>query len=122
VTPLPLDERFPAWGAGRHVALALEGEVRLADLLAHLYVLVPVLDDDKHYWVDRDEVEKLLRRGEGWLAQHPDRQLIADRYLKHRRHLARDALSRLAGGDVDAEQEARAAEEERLERGMSLRD
>jgi 3' terminal RNA ribose 2'-O-methyltransferase Hen1 len=124
VTPLPLDERFPTWGAGRHVRLALEGTVRLADLLTHLYVLVPVLDDDKHYWVDRDEAEKLLRRGEGWLAQHPDRQLIADRYLKHRRHLARDVLSRLAEADedVDAEQQARAAEEEQLERGMSLRD
>jgi 3' terminal RNA ribose 2'-O-methyltransferase Hen1 len=122
--PLPLDVRFPAWGAGRHVRLALEGTVRLADLLTHLYVLVPVLDDAKHYWVDRDEAEKLLRRGDGWLAQHPDRALIADRYLKHRRHLARDVLARLAEGDedVDAEQQERAAEEERLERGLSLRD
>jgi hypothetical protein len=38
---------------------------------AHLYVLIPVLDDDKHYWVGDDEVEKLLARGEGWLAPIP---------------------------------------------------
>jgi 3' terminal RNA ribose 2'-O-methyltransferase Hen1 len=122
--PLPLDERFPGWGEGRHARLALEGTVRLADLLGHIYVLVPVLDDDKHYWVDRDEVDKLLRRGEGWLAAHPERTLIADRYLKHRRHLARDVLARLSEPeeDVDAEQRERAAEEDRLEAGMSLRD
>jgi 3' terminal RNA ribose 2'-O-methyltransferase Hen1 len=124
VEPLPLDERFPAWGTGRHVRLTLAGDARLADLLTHLYVLLPVLDDDKHYWVDRDEVDKLLRRGEGWLASHPERQLIADRYLKHRRHLSRAVLDRLTEDeeDVDAAQEERAAEEERLERGMSLRD
>ena len=52
------------------------------DLLTHLYVLLPVLDDDKHYWVGDDEVEKLLRHGEGWLAAHPERELIARRYLR----------------------------------------
>ena len=41
-------------------------------------MLLPVLDDDKHYWVDEAEIEKLLRRGEGWLATHPDRDLTID--------------------------------------------
>ena len=69
--------------------------MRLRDLLTHLYVLIPVLDAQKHYWVGDDEVEKLLRRGEGWLPRHPERELIVNRYLKYQRPLARDALARL---------------------------
>jgi 3' terminal RNA ribose 2'-O-methyltransferase Hen1 len=65
----------------------------------HLYVLLPVLDDEKHYWVDEDEIEKLLLRGGDWLASHPDRELIAGRYLKHRSGLAREALARLLDDD-----------------------
>lgn len=49
VDALALDPAFPEWGEGRHVALRLSAEVRLADLLNHLYVLLPVLDDDEHY-------------------------------------------------------------------------
>ena len=58
-----------------------------------------MLDNDKHYWVGDDEVEKLLQRGTGWLARHPEMELIARRYLKHRRSLTREALSRLCDGD-----------------------
>jgi 3' terminal RNA ribose 2'-O-methyltransferase Hen1 len=86
--------------------LTLSGTLPLADLLGHLYVLIPVLDDDKHYWVSEDEVEKLLRRGEGWLAQHPERDLITRRYLKHGRRLARLALERLSELDESAPSEA----------------
>src|SRR5215470_2028001 len=68
VTPIALDPRYPSWGDGRHVGLRLSAEKRLSELLNHLYVLLPVLDDDKHYWVDEAEIEKLMRRGEGWLA------------------------------------------------------
>lgn len=82
--------------ASRYVTLRLSGTARLRDLLNHLYVLIPVLDDDKHYWVGDDEVEKLMRRGEGWLESHPFRDLIVRRYLIHRKALARDALERLA--------------------------
>ncbi len=83
-----LDEKFPEWGAEPRASRStLRGTVRLRDLLTHLYVLIPVLDDEKHYWVGEDEVEKLLRRGAGWLSAHPERQLITDRYLKHQRHL-----------------------------------
>ena len=70
--------------------------MRLADALSHLYVLVPVLDADKHYWVGDDEVEKLLAKGGAWLPSHPERDLIARRYLKSRRDLTRAALARLA--------------------------
>jgi 3' terminal RNA ribose 2'-O-methyltransferase Hen1 len=91
----PLDEQFPDWGHSRYYTLTLRHQIRLADLLTHLYVLLPVLYNEKHYWVGDEEVAKLLRHGTGWLAEHPEKQLIANRYLKYRRSLARDALSRL---------------------------
>jgi 3' terminal RNA ribose 2'-O-methyltransferase Hen1 len=97
-----LDEQFPAWGASPYWTLTLRGRQRLQDLLRHLYVLIPVLDDDKHYWVGDDEVEKLLRHGEGWLVEHRERQLIADRYLKHRRRLVDTAVARLTEGEEEA--------------------
>jgi 3' terminal RNA ribose 2'-O-methyltransferase Hen1 len=92
---LPLDEEFPEWGVSRYVRLALSGRVRLSDALRHLYVLLPVLDDAKHYWVSADEVDKLLRAGEGWLPGHPEQELITRRYLARRRALTRDAMERL---------------------------
>lgn len=73
----------------------LEGELRLADALRQLYVLLPVLDDAKHYWVAPDEVDKLLRAGEGWLAEHPEQGLITSRYLSRRWGLTRQAMQRL---------------------------
>ncbi|WP_446217720.1 3' terminal RNA ribose 2'-O-methyltransferase Hen1 [Micromonospora sp. IBHARD004] len=94
--PIPLDETHPEWGDSRYVALTLAGTFRVADALNHLYVLLPVLDDAKHYWVAPDEVDKLLRAGAGWLADHPERALITRRYLAHRRALAGQALARLA--------------------------
>jgi 3' terminal RNA ribose 2'-O-methyltransferase Hen1 len=104
VETTPLDATYPEWGASRTVRLTLRAETRLRDLLAHLYVLIPVLDDAKHYWVGDDEVAKLLRQGEGWLAAHPSRELIARRYLKHRASLTRRALAQLlrSEGDGDA--------------------
>jgi hypothetical protein len=57
----------------REVAFAT---VLLQDLLTHLYVLIRVLDNEKHYWVANDEIEKLLKRGEGWLGAHPEKDLI----------------------------------------------
>ncbi|MEU8674833.1 3' terminal RNA ribose 2'-O-methyltransferase Hen1 [Streptomyces sp. NPDC048560] len=92
---VPLDEEFPEWGDSRYVQLVLEGEMRLADALRQLYVLLPVLDDAKHYWVAPDEVDKLLRAGEGWLAEHPEQKLITSRYLSRRWSLTRQAMERL---------------------------
>ncbi|WP_433223062.1 3' terminal RNA ribose 2'-O-methyltransferase Hen1 [Dactylosporangium sp. CS-047395] len=94
-TPLPLDPAVPDWGDSRYVDLRLTGELRLADALNHLYVLLPVLDNAKHYWIGIDEVEKLIRAGEGWLGTHPDRELITRRYLAHRRELVATAVGRL---------------------------
>ena len=91
--PVPLG--VPGWGDSRYVDLRLAGTLRLADALNHLYVALPVLDDAKHYWVSTDEIDKLLRAGEGWLAGHPERDLITRRYLAHQRSLARAAIERL---------------------------
>jgi 3' terminal RNA ribose 2'-O-methyltransferase Hen1 len=104
ISPVPLDPELPAWGDSQYVGLLLTGQVRLADALAHLYVLLPVLDDSKHYWVSTDEVDKLLRAGAGWLTGHPERDLITRRYLKHQRALVLSAVGRLAEVD-DAEPE-----------------
>ena len=123
--PIPLNPAFPDWGDSRYVDLQLRATVRLRDLLEHLFVLLPVFDDDKHYWVGDDEVEKLLRRGGEWLAAHPRRELITRRYLRHDRRLTRDALSRLAAADdspddPDATQVAEDAEEAAVEERVSL--
>lgn len=114
----------PGGQHSRYVRLRLSGNARLSTLLNQLYVLIPVLDDDKHYWVGEDEVNKLLARGEGWLTDHPSRELIVDRYLKHRRSLARLALARL---EPETEEEevaptSRDAAEENLERPIRLND
>ena len=47
----PLDEKFPEWGESSYYTVEIAKEVTLQDLLTHLYVLIPVLDADKHYWV-----------------------------------------------------------------------
>ncbi|MEU9993195.1 3' terminal RNA ribose 2'-O-methyltransferase Hen1 [Streptomyces sp. NPDC048045] len=96
VEPVALDTEFPQWGASRYVRLVLESEaLTLAEALRHLYVLLPVLDDAKHYWVASDEVDKLLRAGEGWLPRHPEQKLITSRYLSRRWSLTRQAMERL---------------------------
>lgn len=121
----PLDEQFPEWGESRYFTVDLEGELRLRELLAHLYVLIPVLDAEKHYWVGEDEVEKLLRRGEGWLAGHPDRELIVNRYLKYQRSLRDEALAKLLEDedpDPDRDEDTREAEEEAVEQPLRLNE
>lgn len=113
--PIPLDGAFPAWGDSRYLRLRLSGVVRLADALNQLHVLLPVLDESKHYWQGPDEVDKLLRSGQGWLAGHPEADLITRRYLG-RSGLARAALARLAelGDDVEEALEP-ATDEEALQ-------
>src|SRR2546430_466427 len=123
--PQPLDPKFPEWGQSRYFRVTLSATKRLSELLGHLYVLVPVLDDEKHYWVTQDEVEKLLRYGEGWLSGHPERELIAARYLKHQRGLVAEALARLVVEEEPEPEEAdesREAEEAALEHNLSLNE
>ena len=119
--PHPLDPHFPGWGDSRYYTLQLTGEKRLAELLTHLYVLIPVLDDDKHYYVGNDEIEKLLQRGEGWLEEHPERELITRRYLGHFRPLVREALDHLPDEEqVEADPVQQDQEEARVEAPLNL--
>ncbi|AIS01054.1 3' terminal RNA ribose 2'-O-methyltransferase Hen1 [Streptomyces glaucescens] len=127
--PVALDTAFPEWGDSRYVRLVLESESRtLAEALRHLYVLLPVLDDAKHYWVSADEVDKLLRVGEGWLPDHPEQKLITSRYLSRRWSLTREAMARLElvrlaetdDSEVEAIDNAVAAEAEAEERPAPL--
>ncbi len=121
----PLDEQFPQWGTSPYFSLTLKGRVRLSELLNHLYVLIPVFDNDKHYFVGEDELEKLLAKGEGWLSQHPEKKYIARRYLKHRSSLVRAALARLTeASTLDEESDAAAPDnaEETLEAPLTLNE
>jgi len=122
--PQPLDERFPSFGGPRYFNLTLTGTVRLVDLLSHLYVLLPVLDGDKHYWIGEDEVQKLLRHGEGWLASHPAKPFIVERYLMRRGHLTRLALAQLAEEQPEEEDAIERADEpeQATERPLRLND
>lgn len=122
---LPLDETFPDWGESAYLRVRLEATCRLADLLNHLYVLLPVLDREKHYWIGRDEIDKLLARGEGWLANHPEREQIVNRYMGRKHSLAREALARLLAEEdpePDETQAAKEAEEQALEAKITLNE
>ena len=122
---IALDSTFPTWGDSRYFSVTLSGTCRLRDMLEHLFVLLPVLDDDKHYWVGPDEVDKLLRRGGEWLAAHPERELVARRYLRHDRRLTTDALARLLADEpVDPDDLGAAHDEEEaiVEKPISLND
>jgi 3' terminal RNA ribose 2'-O-methyltransferase Hen1 len=120
----PLDERFPEWGDGPYFSVTVRKTTTLADLLTHLYVLVPVFDTRKHYFVGEDELEKLLAKGEGWLAGHSAKDEIARRYLGNRMSLVRSALSRLVDEDDADDDEVPEKEkaEEKLERALSLNE
>lgn len=120
----PLDSEFPEWGDSPYFSVTLTGTVRLADLLTHLYVLIPTLDANKHYIVGDEEVEKLIRKGEGWLSAHPEKESIVRRYLKNRRSLIRDALAQLTQDEPEAEEreERYSREEEAVERRLSLHE
>jgi 3' terminal RNA ribose 2'-O-methyltransferase Hen1 len=121
----PLDDHYPDWGDSPYFTVEISGHCPLSVLLTHLYVLIPVLDDDKHYWVGEAEVEKLLRHGEGWLAEHPQREAIVSRYLKHRRSLMRETLARLSDedqADPDAQVDAHSQAEEAIETRISLNE
>ena len=120
-----LDETFPEWGDSSYYTVQLTGTVRLQDLLTHIYVLIPVLDNEKHYWVGDDEVEKLLRHGAAWLPAHPEKEEITRRYLKYRRDLAHEALARLVDEetpDPDMAEAVHDSEEEAVERNLNLNE
>ncbi len=122
----PLDEEFPDWGDSPYYSVTLSITARLKELLAHLYVLIPVFDNHKHHYVGDDELEKLLAHGSSWLARHPHKDEITRRYLKFQPGLYRQALARLAeeGEDVAPEESDQPGElaELSLEQPLRLND
>jgi 3' terminal RNA ribose 2'-O-methyltransferase Hen1 len=99
---IEMDSLHPEWGNSPYRSVRLQGTLCLKEALEHLYVLLPVLDGSKHYWVNADEIDRLLRRGGVWLASHPEREFITRRYLRHDRHLTSEALERLVALDETA--------------------
>jgi 3' terminal RNA ribose 2'-O-methyltransferase Hen1 len=122
VTRHPLDPHFPEWGDSPYYTVTLTNTLTVQALLSHLYVLIPVLDNEKHYWIGQNEVEKLLEKGEGWLAAHPEKEFITKRYLRYIGSLTRQALARLLDEEGDAQQaeEDTPTSEEALEKPISL--
>jgi 3' terminal RNA ribose 2'-O-methyltransferase Hen1 len=122
----PLDERFPDWGESPYFSVTVGKTTTLAELLTHLYVLIPVFDGRKHYWVGDDEMEKLVAKGEGWLARHPEREEIARRYLRFQPSLFRMALARLVQEEepeeTEEEDQPKEKAEEVLEKPISLNE
>ncbi|MGB0748424.1 MAG: 3' terminal RNA ribose 2'-O-methyltransferase Hen1 [Magnetospiraceae bacterium] len=120
----PLGYALSLTGEGLYKTLTLTGTLRLADALNHLYVLIPVLDNRKHYWVGSDEVEKLVAKGGAWLQAHPARELIARRYLTHRRFVERalTELDEAAGIPEDQDEGDENAAEDQLEKPLRLND
>jgi 2-polyprenyl-3-methyl-5-hydroxy-6-metoxy-1,4-benzoquinol methylase len=108
-TAIPLDETLPGWGDSPYFSVRLSATCRVQDLLGQLYVLLPVFDDDKHYWVSKDEITKLTGAAGEWLAGHPERDLIIRRYLRHQPGLVAEATARLLDEDRSGA-EAEAAE------------
>lgn len=122
-----LDDAYPDWGDSPYVRLRLTAEVRLSDLLKHLYVLLPAIDGDRHHYIGDDEVDKLVAKAGEWLPAHPEREWIVGRYLRRKRSLIQAALARLSEAQEDEEaleqqESAREAPEQALERPLSLNE
>lgn len=115
-----LDPQFPAWGDSPYFTVTLRRSCPLKEFLLHLYVLIPVLDNEKHYWIGADEVDKLLKFGEGWLEAHPEKELITHRYLKKLKSLVNDALAQLADDGLKLQEEVIELQEEAIEKTINL--
>lgn len=100
-----IDEEFPEWGESPYVNLRLCAHKKLSDVLNQIYVLIPVFDLQKHYYVSEAEIDNLLKHGEGWLENHPDKEYIIRRYFSMAKSYANIARSRLAGNkETDTEE------------------
>ena len=99
----PLDPDQPAWGeAGVHHVI-LTGRQTIPAVLNHLAVLLPALEGDRHHFVSSEEVEKLVRRGGEWLADHPLRDRLVAFSLKRKPSLIAQALEQLDALTGDGE-------------------
>jgi 3' terminal RNA ribose 2'-O-methyltransferase Hen1 len=99
VSNTKLNEKFPAWGQAPYFSIKLNTTKRISEILRQIYVLLPVLDNFKHYYIEDAEKEKILRLGEGWLQNHPLVEIITQRSLKNIRSLSNEALEILLGSE-----------------------
>ena len=118
-----LDEQFAQWGDSCYIDLTLSGKLKLCDLLNHIYVLIPVFDKQKHYYMSEEEIDKLLHHGEGWLQAHPMKNIIIRRYFDMKRSYANKAIARLLEAESETEKEeaeVRSEQEEISEKRIPL--
>jgi hypothetical protein len=62
------------------ILLRLSGRLSLTDLVRHLFVLIPALDEGKQASLNATEVNRLGMLSTPWLAGHPKRSLVARSY------------------------------------------
>ena len=125
VETLPLDETFPSWGKSKAVNLSLKKVTTLKELLSQLYVFILALDNDRHFWISQTDIDVLIRRGEGWLSSHPQKDWITRRFLRNLKSFTSQALLRLAGEEAlkeDAQQSKAwvSLHEQRLQKAFDL--
>ena len=105
----PVDSQFTQWGESSHHDVTLSATTTVQQLLNHLYMLIPVLDNSKHYWVGKDEAKKLIQRGGAWLNDHPLKDIIFRRYLRYNRslmHHAHELISQIDQETIATEEPA----------------
>ncbi len=120
---IPLDKERENWGDSPYFSVTLKGNHTIQNILNHLYILFPVLDSQKHYWINELEIEKLIARGGEWLKKHPLKEEITTRYLINLKGLVRSALAILMEKDeetmIEAERE-NSQKEQIIEKELSL--
>lgn len=120
-TSYQFDSHFQEWGESPYQSVIIEATTTLSELLTHLYVLIPVFDNQKHYYVSHNELEKLIAKGEDWLQDHPEKDFVTRRYLKNRPSLVRQAMERLVSDEeIQAKQDEGDQAEGELEKPISL--
>jgi hypothetical protein len=83
--PVPADAVPVADDEPGELAVTISGVVCASQLLAHLSVLLPVLDAGDHRApADETALESVLAEGEGWIGRHPAVASITHRYGGHR--------------------------------------
>lgn len=100
-----LDENHPHWGKGNYYNITIKKKTTIKEVLRHIYILVPSLDIDKHYFVSENEIDKLERYGEPWIQSHPFKEEIISRYMIKMKSLYNQAVKRLLEDSDEKEEE-----------------
>ena len=98
-----LDDKFQEWGNSPYINLTISNTIKLCDLLNHIYVLIPVFDKQKHYYIESSEINKLLTHGQGWLENHPYKEKIVNRYFSIKKDYAKTVLENFLSNESKEE-------------------